>query len=682
MRKTLSKLFFIGLALTLLTAFVYWPVKNYGFVDYDDQFYVSENYLVQQGLTSDGLQWAFTTGHAANWHPLTWVSHMLDCEWFGINPGAHHLVNLLIHILNTILLLALLNRLTGALWKSGLVAALFALHPLHVESVAWIAERKDVLSGFFGLLSLWFYTSYAQTRGNVAQGKGKKTRSKPSTFDYFFALILFALGLMTKPMLVTLPFVFLLLDFWPLNRVSFATIKSRLGGLLFEKIPFFALTVASCVITFVVQKKAGAVTSLIALSLPDRIATALTAYGGYLGKIVWPQKLAALYPLRNHSAWEIIGVILLLIFISVAVVKLAARRPYALVGWLWYVGMLVPVIGLVQVGNQSMADRYTYLPSIGIFVALAWGAAEILRAPRLQILLGSLAMVAVVACAVLTRGQVAHWQNTETLAEQALRVTGRNYAMRNILAVARLEQGRFDEAIALLSESPEMNVEGLGTLASALQKVGRSDEAMQAFIKALELEPTNAKVQNNLGFFLLEQGRLDEAIPHLMAALKSKSDFPQAHYNLGNVYFQKGDVDGAISHYKNAVRFWPQYSDAQCNLGMALLKIGKPQAALPHVETAIHLHPNFGRAHHHLSEILFQLGRFAESEAEARRAVQLEPEQPLMQYQLALVLDAQKKWSEAEPIFLQVLEAVQKAGDQRLSNEIMQRLSSYRSRSK
>jgi protein O-mannosyl-transferase len=455
-------------------------------------------------------------------------------------------------------------------------------------------------------------------------------------------------------------------------------------------VPFLLLSAAASVVTLWSRKSDGAVVAAIELpSLATRLATACVAYLHYVLKMIWPTDLGLGYPAEALSVWEIAAAITFLGLMTALVVRLISSHSYLAMGWFWFLGTLVPVIGIVQVGSNVIADRFTYVPLTGLFLMIAWGSYDLLRVPQRRLILGAAAAVLIGLCVLLTQRQVAHWKNSERLAEQTLRLSRKNPLILTILANVRIDQGRFDEAIMLLSEALEINprlVEGLDTLGNALQKVGRYEEAMMAFTEALELDPTNAKeqnnlakVQNNFGFFLTEQNRLDEAIPHLTAALKSRPEFPEALYNLGNVWFTKGNISEAISHYEKAVRLSPAYADAQCNLGMALLKAGKAESALPHVEAAIRLKPDFARAHHHLSEILFQLGRFPESEAEARRAVQLEPEQPLMQYQLALALDAQKKWPEAEAIFSQVLETAQRAGDRRLSEEITQHLSRSRS---
>lgn len=643
----------ICLALALATAFAYWPVRHHGFIRFDDEGYVAENYVVQQGLTQQGVAWAFVPGHAANWHPLTWLSHMLDCELFGVKPGAHHLVNLLFHIVNAVLLFLLFRKITGALWRSAFVAALFALHPLHVESVAWISERKDVLSTFFGLLTIWFYARYVQSQKSKAQspkfGGGMRW--------YGLSLFFFALGLMSKPMLVTFPFVLLLLDFWPLNRLKFSPFEIRnLKFVIFEKLPFLALTAVSSVLTFLAQQNSGAMATLDQLILSHRIRNAFVAYIGYLGKMFWPAKLAILYPIQVWPLWMVICSALLLVFLSAAAFKLATRRPYILVGWLWYLGMLVPVIGLVHVGSQWMADRYTYLPLIGIFVILAWGGYDLLRFPKLRAALG---VVTIALSLVLTRHQVVLWRDSETLFKHALRFTQKNVVIQNNLAAEYVVQGRLDDAIVLLNEALSHNPNLANTLAnlgSALERQGKIEEAMSKYVRATELNPKNPEAQNNLGFLLLMRGDFQNAIQRFKLALKYRVEFPEPYYNLGNAYFMQGDLMKALSHYESAAKYNPDYAEARSNLGYTLLKLGQSAAALPHLEAAVNLKPDYAQAHNNLAEAFSRLGKFAEAETHSRRAVQLQPDSATFQDVFGLALAAQKKWLEAVAAFSRAVE--------------------------
>jgi hypothetical protein len=428
------KVICVYVALALSTLVVYWQVRNYDFVNFDDPHYVHKNPIVQSGITLDSIKWAFTTGHAANWHPLTWLSHMLDCQLFGTNPGWHHLTNLLLHIANTLLLFAVLKRMTGALWRSAFVAALFALHPLNVESVAWVAERKNVLSGFFWMLTVAAYIRYAE---------------RPGIGSYLLVVLVFSLALMAKPIVVTLPFVLLLLDYWPFGRFQWGSQRqgeslpqselvkvnyqtsptSRLVG---EKVPLFILVAVLSMITFFVQRSGGTVESTATLTLKARSANAVVSYAGYIGKIFWPRRLAVFYPHPRYSlpVWQAVAAGLLLLGITVCVIWLARRRCWLPVGWLWYLGTLVPVIGLVQVGAQAMADRYAYVPAVGLFIIIAWSLPELVKKWRYRkIGLRISAGIVLTFLLLCTRMQVRHWQNSVTLFEHALAVTENNYAI-------------------------------------------------------------------------------------------------------------------------------------------------------------------------------------------------------------------------------------------------------------
>ena len=448
-----------------LTVTVFWPVWRFDFINFDDPIYVSENPQVLHGLTHESATWALTTGYASNWHPLTWMSLMLDVQLFGSKPAIHHSVNLFFHAANVLLLFLVLSRMTGTFWRSAFVAALFAVHPLHVESVAWIAERKDVLSGFFFLLTLLAYGRYAQGKPKV---EGQKAAQKTYSVDdvsrftfhisrlapYLLSLLFFALGLMSKPMLVTVPFVLLLLDYWPLQRLDLSTKNLRLKGLtglIIEKIPFFALSAASCIVTMSVQT--SAMVDPNALPLSARMANAVLACFDYLRQTFWPTHLAVFYPYPVDLPWGgAIGAGALLLFISGAVVVLMRRLPYAPVGWFWYLGMLVPVIGLVQVGSQARADRYTYLPLIGAFVVLAWLATKaIANRDRLRFPLASGAVVIVAALAVTAHQQVQYWRSSEALFTHAGKVTDDNYSALGGLGIVELRRGNYAEAMKHLT---------------------------------------------------------------------------------------------------------------------------------------------------------------------------------------------------------------------------------------
>jgi Flp pilus assembly protein TadD len=516
----------ICLALAVVTLLVYWPLLHHGFVNYDDPDYITQNPHVQAGLTWPGIVWAFQSGAASNWHPLTWISHMADCQLFGLNPAGHHLTSLLFHTANALLLFLLLNRLTGAMWRSAFVAALFAWHPLHVESVAWASERKDVLSAFFWMLTLLAYAQFA--------GESKVQSPKSKVF-YLLALILFACGLMSKPMVVTLPFVLLLLDFWPLQRLNRSTIQR----LLVEKIPFLVLTIASCVVTRLVQD--GALWSSASLTFQFRAANALMSYIRYISKTFWPADLALIYPYPHH--WPLAGIIaaaLLLAMFSVLAVLWAKRFPYLAVGWFWYLGVLVPAIGLVQAGVQSMADRYTYLPGIGLFIVAAWGLNDLLNSrpqkAKIAAVAGSLTLA---GCLAVTSVQLNHWRNGVELFWHTIQVTTDNYAGENCLGLA-------------------------------LEDIGQKDAAAKLYAESVRVEPDFALGQLNLGMILLEQGRADEASNHLAAAAQLAPRDPVMQFDFGTYLLQHGRPDAAANYFRTALADRPDFPEARTNLATAI----------------------------------------------------------------------------------------------------------------
>jgi hypothetical protein len=534
-RKQLTAL--IGFALAIVTMLVYLPMLWHGFVNYDDPDYITGNARVTSGLTWANVIWAFTTGDAANWHPLTWISHMTDWQLFGSNPAGHHLMNLLFHTANTLLLFLLLGKLTGALWRSAFVAALFAWHPLHVESVAWASERKDVLSAFFWMLTILCYAK-AVTSGKW-QVTSKSQNSSPITHHsslYWLALLFFACGLMSKPMVVTLPFVLLLLDFWPLGRMRSAECGVRsIASLLIEKIPFFALTLASCFITYRVQN--GALWSSQSLSFHFRLANALMSYVRYISKIFWPTDLALIYPYPHF--WPLAGVIFvagLLAVLSLIFIVQAKRFPYLAVGWLWFLGTLVPAIGLVQVGIQSMADRYTYLPSIGFFVLVVWGVNDLLNAHPQKVKIAAIAGSAVLTgCLICTSMQLRYWRNSPELFLHTVKVTTDNYAAEDCLGKALENIGNKDDAEKLYTDAVRIEPDypmAQFDLGMIEVEQGRLPDASNHLAIAVQLSPHNAVMQFDFGTYLLQHGNLTEAANHFEFALASRPDFPEARQQL------------------------------------------------------------------------------------------------------------------------------------------------------
>jgi protein O-mannosyl-transferase len=502
----------VGLALAVVTALIYLPVRHFAFLNWDDLSYVSTNDYVRGGVTWEGIVWSFTHSHSANWFPLTWMSHMLDCQIYGLNPAGHHLTNVLFHAANTVLLFILLRRLTSAVWRSAFVAALFGLHPLHVESVAWISERKDVLSTFFALLSLLAYTKYVEEKSNT-----QNANPYPA---FLLALFFFALGLMSKPMLVTLPFVLLLLDFWPLKRLQLATFNLQRSTvrLLLEKVPFFALTIASSIVTVVAQKKAGAVASFQAIPFGSRLENAVIAYAQYLSKFFWPAKLSPIYPHPQHwPAWQIICSAVLLLILTGAVWFGRRRFPYAFTGWFWYLGTLIPVIGIVQVGSQAFADRYTYIPLIGIMIAVVWllpintslqrgvatGRHSLNRFNGLPVLGLALSVVILGILSWRTTQQLTYWRDTETVFKRVLDLAPDSVQALYGLGTHLIDGGRLEEGKKLVERavaSQPTYAEALGTLGNALDGEGKYSEALQYYESVLKAEPDNAAILNNLAW--------------------------------------------------------------------------------------------------------------------------------------------------------------------------------------
>jgi tetratricopeptide (TPR) repeat protein len=558
-------------------------------------------------LTWSGVRWALTTGEAGNWHPLAWISHMVDAQLFGVQPGPQHVTNLILHIANSLLLFGVLWRMTGALGRSAFVGALFAVHPLHVESVAWISERKDVLSTFFWFLGLWAYADYE--RG------GKWTR-------YALVFLSLALGLMSKPMLVTFPFALLLLDYWPLRR----PFSKRL---IVEKVPLFALVAASSVITFFAQSRGGAVSALAALPLTSRVANAAIAYVGYVEKMLWPAGLTVLYPYSREFGWRLAVAALLLIAVTALAVIAARRHRYVLVGWLWYLGTLVPVIGLVQVGIQSMADRYTYVPSIGLFIIVAWGVPDLLCAlPHRRVAVLSAAAVVISACAITARAQVQYWRDSLTLWEHAARITPGDAHVETALGSVLSEKGRAAEATALytdaLQHEPQF-AEAHNKLGVVLADQGRVADAIPHYEAALRAKPSLAEAHYNLGNALAAQGKIDEAIAQYHEALRIRPEDAATHNGLGSALDDRGQIDDAIAEYQQSVRLNPQFADAHNNLGAARAKQGKTDEAILEFLEALKLNPNQADAHYNVAVMLNTKGRTAEAVQHLQEALRLKP---------------------------------------------------------
>jgi tetratricopeptide (TPR) repeat protein len=552
----------ISVLLAAVTVAVYFQVTRHEFINYDDQEYITDNSIVQQGLTSQGVVWAFTQSYAANWHPLTWLSHMLDCQLFGLRAGGHHLMNVLIHGANVVVLFLLMEYLTRSRWRSVFVAALFALHPLHVESVAWVAERKDVLSAFFGLCSLWAYSAYARRVNETL------TSRLP---HYLLSCLLLAVGLLSKPMLVTLPFVMLLLDFWPLQRFPIGPSRWQVGGrLLLEKVPFFALAAISCAATLLAQSRA--IVHEQNLPLTARLANAAISYVRYLEKTFWPTKLAVIYPHPGlWPTWATVASVLLLIVISIVVFLQARKRPYLSVGWFWYVGTLVPVIGLVQVGVQSIADRYTYLPLIGIFIIVAWGGAECVKLMKMPLgIVRAPATAIITICACLAWHQLKSWRDTESVFLHAAAVVPRNWVAEHNLALYALSRyqqiQRGTVATQLLKPDPRF-VEQFASDKSPREYL---KEVIARCQSALEVKPNYSFAHITMAKGLAELGELDQAQAHVNTALELDPQNAEAHQILAESLFRRGRAREAILEYKAALRYHPDWESVMNNLAWLL----------------------------------------------------------------------------------------------------------------
>lgn len=518
----------LGGLLAASVILAYWPVGGYAFIDFDDNDYVWRNPQVTAGVTWPGIAWAFTHFFKGNWHPVTWLSHMLDVQLYGLSAGGHHLTNLIFHVANTLLLFLWLARITGFVGRSAMVAALFGLHPLHVESVAWVSERKDVLSTFFMFLALLAYTRYV--KGRIQNSEASPKIYAPFSIFYLLCLGCFALGLMSKPMLVTLPFVLLLLDHWPLNRFQVSGFKFQVWKpLLVEKIPFFILSAVSCVITLLAQRSGNAVMPVKFLPLEGRLENTVVSYAHYLGKLFWPEHLAAYYPLKFPiPAAEIILAVSVLVILSLSMFLRRRQCPWLVTGWLWYLGTLVPVIGLVQVGSQSMADRYTYIPLIGIFIALVWLVAEMSSGwPHRRVWLAVLSVSLLVACWMMTVRQVRSWQNSEMLARHGILVTTDNPVMHGLLGTALFAQGKMKQA---------------------------GDQ----FARAAAIWPDSVTAQCGLAMSLVQQGRQDEAVAACLAVLKYRPAAAQVHDLLASLYSKQGKWVAAAAEHETTVQLDPE----------------------------------------------------------------------------------------------------------------------------
>jgi tetratricopeptide (TPR) repeat protein len=626
----------IALGLVLINLFVYSSVRRFDLVNWDDATYITENPTVLGGLSWSSAWWALTTGHSPYWHPMTWLSHLLDVSLFGTDAGAYHVTNLVLHIASTLLLFDIFCRMTGAIWRSAFVAAIFAVHPLHAESVAWIAERKDVLSTLFWMLTVAAYIRYVK---------------HPGWRRYTFVMLAYALALMSKPMVVTLPAVLLLLDVWPLRRLpatsaapgSGPAARTRNVRILLEKAPLLALALATSVATVIIQHRVGAMAGLTALPWKTRAGNATIGYVAYLWKTIWPTRLAAFYPLFEITTARVAGAALILAAITVAVIGARRRHPHLFVGWFWYVITIAPVIGLLQAGEQGMADRFMYVPMIGLSIMAAWSADALafrrtassgLRR-HARWMTGALV---VVICAFAARAQVAHWENSIALWSHAARVTPRSYIAHENLGQALREGGQLEESKASYQRALQFappNSPGYAavihnSIGMVLTRQGRIREASEAFAAAVHTNPGFAEAQTNLANTLAADG--------FEAAVRINPRFAEAQTNLANTLASQGQPAQAIPHYAEAIRLKPDYIEPLVGLGGALLRLGRTAEAVPRYRAALKLDPALAEAHNGLGGALATEGHDEEAMAEYREALRLKPELATAHLNIALLL--------------------------------------------
>jgi len=585
----------ICVLLAAATLFAYWEVQSFPFILFDDPLYILDNRVVKEGLTARGLSWAFTSFSAANWHPLTWISHMVDVEVFRFNPAGHHWTSVVIHAANGVLLFLVLRAMTQCTWPSAFVSALFALHPLHVESVAWVSERKDVFSAFFWFAAMGAYLRYVR---------------KPGLARYGLVLLLFSLGLLSKPMVVTFPFFLMLLDYWPLNRYVHArTILDRYWPaqnpstwqaffrLAAEKFPLILLSVVSSVMTLLAQQGGGAVISIQALPISLRLASALDSCFGYLSKMIIPVNLAFFYPMgREILYWQIAMYAFLLIGITILVIAAMRRYPFLFVGWFWYVGTLVPVIGIVQVGTQAMADRYTYVPLIGIFIMAAWGMKSIAEKYSWAKSLFSTISIALIPVLIVMTGQQAMiWSSSETLFTHALVVTERNPVAHNNLAAVYLQSGRLQEAIPHIRRALEispLDAQANGNMGAAFFMQQQYDDAERHLTRALEVEPSNISFKVHLATILANAGKEDQAKKLFEEIIQRDPQRDDAILELGLIYIRSGNNQEAVQHLSKAARINPEHPVIRYQYGIALTKTGRPADAIEHFQAALDMWPD------------------------------------------------------------------------------------------
>ena len=605
----------ICLFLLLATLAIYWSIGNHEFINFDDEIYFNENH-VKEGLTLDGFKWAFsfTAKESTYWHPLTWLSFMLSYELYGPNPGMHHSISLIIHIINSLLLFIVLRRMTGALWKSAFVAALFALHPLNVESVAWVTQRPNILSTLFWMLTLLVYSYYTD---------------RPGIFRYLLMVIVFVLGLMAKPMLITLPYVLFLLDYWPLKRLRFPLSQKALRLLILEKIPLIAIAMGSIFITI---KSIGAVVSTATVPVKLRIANTLVSYVGYIWKMIWPHNLSVYYPYPSDiPAWKFVGAGFLLVCLSVFIILILRKQPYLTVGWLWFLGTLVPVIGLVQTGLQpALADRYAYVSFIGLFIMVAWGIPELLHKWRYKKIGLAVFVVLLIPIIMMTSWiQLKYWKNSIKLFKHTLKVNSNNAIAHNNLGTALSENNRTDEAIIHFHKALKIFPDyseacynlGLGLLTS-----GNYKKAIYYFQKYLKMQPGDAKGYHRIGLAYYHQGKIARSSENFFNALDIEPEFDDAHFGLGINFAYQGNYENAKKHYYKVLNINADYIDAHINLGNIFFKNGQFDKAISRYTEALRINPNYVTAYLNLGMTMLQKGKTKEAILAFKKANEIKPD--------------------------------------------------------
>ncbi|MGD0276528.1 MAG: tetratricopeptide repeat protein [Syntrophales bacterium] len=603
------------LLLIAMTLFVYWPVQHFGFMDFDDNLYVTDNSRTREGLSWDNVLWAFQDVHTGYWQPLTWLSLMLDYEFYGLHPSGYHWTNLNFHLLNIILLFFLLKRMTRETWKVVFVTGLFALHPINVESVAWVAERKNVLSTFFCFLTLYFYILYTERRNAVR---------------YFMVVILFVFGLLSKPMLVTLPVLLILMDYWPLRRFQMHD-ACRLSSLTLEKVPLFLLSLASGMWTFHAAKKMGAVMSVEKIDVGSRLANAVMSYTKYVGKLFSPFDLAAFYPYPvSFTFWPVFMAALFLLFVTCVVMVLIRRSPYLFSGWAWYLVVLFPVIGIIQAGEQAMADRYAYLSFIGIFVMLSWGVADWLGSWKYRgKILSVLFIILMTSLLLATTTQLKYWRSTDELFKHAIQVTSNNILAYNARGNTLASQGKLVEAVEIYQDALRIRpdyVSAHNNLGLALAGLGRLNEAILHYTEAIRLQPDYVKAYNNLGMAVEQQGNIGEAEKLYHKALVISPDYASAHNNLGVLLAKQGRVAEAVEQFNHSLSIDPDDITVLNNMGTVLVNQGKPDLAVDYFMKALKLDPEDPALHNYLGIALASKGEFNEALRQFVLALQLNPQ--------------------------------------------------------